>query len=203
MFFCGSSWNSEFWLVWTSKCMWMFTKEARFLYDFPCFKLVVGEFLKQKQQWAKAWLTDFNDFTGAANRDEKQSSMPGFVRHFCFGSETANSSGAGSRGFCEFGCQASTFLLRLGNVRCFVRITCGSVGCGSCMCGIEHLFQVDTESILDFSPQRLWFNQLTSASSAVIANIDCHAGPHHHLLGRRLAAGVEECQWGQEHLGLF
>lgn len=158
------------------------------------FKLVVGEFLKQKQCWAKAWLIDFQDYFRC------QFSIPGFVQIDTSASETTNSLGAGSRGFREFGCQASTSTWK-------PWLFCGDHVWFSvfldvdpaCEGGIEHLLKVDIESIYrsacgstSWHPHRLWS-----------LKIDCHAGPHHHLLGRRLAAGVEECQWGQEHLGFF
>lgn len=158
------------------------------------FKLVVGEFLKQKQCWAKAWLIDFQDYFRC------QFSIPGFVQIDTSASETTNSLGAGSRGFREFGCQASTstwkpWLFCADHVWFSVFLDVDP----ACEGGIEHLLKVDIESIYrsacgstSWHPHRLWS-----------LKIDCHAGPHHHLLGRRLAAGVEECQWGQEHLGFF
>ena len=49
---------------------------------------------------------------------------------------------------------------------------------------------------------KLWFKFRPSPALSSDPSPLRHVGPDHHLLSRRLAAGVEERPWGQEPLGL-
>lgn len=119
------------------------------------FKLVVGEFLKQKQCWAKAWLLDFQEYFRCWKMKDN------FPYQVLFKS-TLLHPGAGSRGFREFGCQA-TFKLSL---FCADHIWFSVFfGCGSWRWRWNRaLFP---SWYWEHLPQRLWFNQLTSASFVI------------------------------------